>query len=274
VSDTIYSVICTDTEPGLQWQCELLEHTWSAVGQPGELVRLVAAHEGVPLPAHTRMRVVRMPASNVHPDTGDAYIPYNRLYSLETWLQEEKPEGTVLVLDPDMVFRAPLELYAAPGSAVAQRWVDFGTGEWLAGHLGVDAKRLQPITWPMAIHTAELARLLPRWIERTTEVRRVLERWESDMFALVLAAADLGMTFAVETTCAWMPWPEADVRGAPIIHYCQPVEGRGGETVWYKRAYRPWDEGFDPAAAQLDYCRDLLEIVLGYARERSPSGEP
>lgn len=272
MADTLYSVICTDANPRLAWQCELLEHSFHAVGQPGVLVRLVAAQESDRLPRHDRMRVVRTPAANTHPRTGDAYVPYNRLFSFQTWLQEDEPEGTVLVLDPDMVFRSALDLRVAPGRPVAQRWVDFGTGQWLARHLGVDARSLQPLTWPLAIHTADLARLVPRWIERTAEVRRVLERWESDMFGLVLAAADLGLVFSLETTCAWMPWPEAEVSGAPIIHYCQPVRGRDGGTVWTKRDYRPWDDAFDPADAELPYCRDLLAIIRGFARERAGRG--
>ncbi len=269
MAGTIYTVICTDAEPGIQWQCELLEHTWRHVGQPGELLRLVATGPDDPLPQHTWMRVVRTPPSNVHPDTGDEYAPYNRLYSFASWLRAERPEGTVLVLDPDMVFRAPLDVHVTEGRPIAQRWVDFGTGRWLADNLGLEHGRLQPATWPMAIHTSDLARLLPHWIERTAECRRVLERWESDMFALVVAAADLGMRFSLDTTCAWMNWPETEVRSAPLLHYCQPVEGHAGETVWYKRDYRPWDDGFDPQAARLDYCRELLEIVRAYAQARN-----
>jgi hypothetical protein len=267
--DTLYTVVCTDTAHELQWQCELLEHTWRSVEQPGELLRLVAAEPGEPLPVHTRMRVVRMPASNTHPRARDAYVPWNRLFSLDRWLHEERPEGTVLVLDPDMVFRDRLVLHAAPGRPVGQHWVDFGTGEALADPFGMAASRLQPVTWPMAIHTSDLAHLLPRWIERTFQSRQVLERWESDMFGLVLAASDLELTFSLQTTCAWLSWPEADVAGAPLIHYCQPVEDRDGRSVWCKRTYRPWDGAFEPDRARLDYCRDLLRIVRDYARERS-----
>lgn len=267
--DTLYTVICTDTAGDLQWQCELLEHTWRAVEQPGELLRLVAAEPCEPLPAHAHARVVRMPAANTHPRARDAYVPWNRLFSLEGWLREERPDGTVLVLDPDMVFRDRLSLHVVPGRPVGQRWVDFGTGEALAGHFGMEARRLQPVTWPMAIHTSDLARLLPPWIERTLQARQVLERWESDMFGLVLAASDLGLTFSRQTTCAWLNWPEADVAGAPLIHYCQPVEDRDGRSIWDKRTYRPWDEAVEPDSARLDYCRELLRIVQAYARERS-----
>jgi hypothetical protein len=272
VPDTIYSVLCTDTAPYLQWQCELLEHTWREVRQPGELLRLVAAREDEALPGHAHARVLRMPPSNVEPGSGDTYAPYNRLHSLRAWLQREGPEGTVLILDPDMVFREALVLRTVPGAPVAQRWVDFGDGSWLAAQMGVERAQLQPATWPLAIHTQDLARLLRRWIERTADVRRVTGRWESDMFGLVLAASESGLRFELTTTCAWMNWPEDAVRGAPLLHYCQAVEAGDGTTLWTKRGYRPWDHDLDPTLARLDYCRDLLQIVRTYARLRS--GDP
>lgn len=267
--ETLYSVICTDTAPDLHWQCELLEHTWRDVGQSGELVRLVAAPADEPLPEHALARVVRTPPSNVDPATGDEYPPFNRLHSLRTWLEDEGPRGTVIVLDPDMVFRSAWPVSVAPGAPIGQRWDEFGTGRFLERALEIDGAAFQNVTWPIAIHTDDLARLMPVWIERTVETRAALGRWESDMYALVAAAADIGLSFSCETTCAWMNWPEAEVAGAPILHYCQPVEGQTGETVWYKRDYVPWETGFDPAAARLDYCRDLLEIVRACAVARS-----
>ncbi|MGE0191702.1 MAG: hypothetical protein AB7T63_06620 [Planctomycetota bacterium] len=262
-------MICTDTAPALQWQCELLEHTWHAVQQPGQLLRLVAASADQPLPEHRHARVLRVPPSNLDPLGGDAYIAANRLSSLAHWLREEQPEGTVLILDPDMVFRTPQALWAAPGKPIAQRWVDFGDGSWLADRMGVERSSLQPATWPIAIHTIDLASLLPRWSQRTVDVYRATGRWESDMFALVQAASEIGLSFDLATTCAWMPWPEATVAGAPIIHYCQPVQAHDGSTIWDKRSYHPWATDFEPALALLDYCRELLEIVMGYARLRS-----
>ena len=38
----IYTVFSTTDSPYMQWQSELLEYSWKKVGQPGELIRLVA----------------------------------------------------------------------------------------------------------------------------------------------------------------------------------------------------------------------------------------
>ena len=272
--EPIYSLVCTDIQPYANWQCQILAHTWHAVGQPGELVRLVAAPRGGPLPTHRHARVVRTRAGNTHPRTGDHYVPYNRLFSAREWLETERPVGTVLLLDPDMVFRTPITTVVAPGAPVAQRWVGFvGEGDAMAllsRETGVSLAHMQAITWPALIHTRDLERLLPRWIELTALVREETGGWESDMFAFIGASAELGLTWSLDTLAAFMDWPEEAVAGAPLIHYCRAVEARDGSVLWQKQGYRPWDPiDVDPDDARLDYCRDLLVILREFVATKA-----
>ncbi len=264
--EALYSVVCTDTDPSVNWQCQVLVHTWKAVEQPGELVRLVAAPEGGPVPDHVDARVVTTDAPNVHPSTGDRYPPYNRLFSLLEWLETERPVGTVLILDPDMVFRDQLRRRAVPGTATVQRWLDFAPASApvrvVAEAIGSNPDDLPAVTWPGLFHTTDLERVLPRWIELTSVVRQSTGIWESDMYGLVGALAADGLGLVTEAMTAWMNWPEDEVAGAPIIHYCQTVEAHDGRPLWSKRSYRPWEPiGVEPAEARLDYCRDLLRIL-------------
>ena len=272
--EPIYTVVCTDTAPSVNWQCQVLLHTWRSVGQPGEFVRLVAAPDGGPVPTHVHGRVVVTRAPNTHPDTGDHYPPYNRLFSMLEWLRTEHPVGTVLFVDPDMVFRDRVTRRVSPGTMVAQPWFDFasnsGPAMAAAEAAGVPAADLPSITWPALIHTNDLERLLPRWIELTALLHQETGAWESDMYGLLGALATVGPAVATDVLCAWMDWPEDVVAGAPIIHYCQTVEGHGGEPLWSKRDYRPWEPiGVDPAAARLDYCRDLLAILTDVVQSKA-----
>ena len=99
-----------------------------------------------------------------------------------------------------MVFRAPVTRGVAPGAPRAQRCVGFNlTGsvaeDVVVRETGVAAGDLQGVTWPALIHTADLEVLLPRWIERTGDVREATGLWESDMIAFLglhRAAATLG----------------------------------------------------------------------------------
>jgi hypothetical protein len=208
-------------------------------------------------------------------------IPYagmNRLLSLREWLDSERPVGTVLILDCDFVFRASFDLRARPGVPIAQEWFAFALYEKLRegwdDFTTVDQSSIQPATWPLLIHTSDLRRIMPRWIDLTVQLREVTGGWESDMYACVIALAEYGLVCDFETLGAWMDWPEDFVAGAPIIHYCQPVLDHNGSKLWYKQDYRPWEPlGVDPQAAALDYCRDLLEILDGFITTKQVSPE-
>jgi hypothetical protein len=262
----LYSVVCTDTNPYGDWQTRFLEHTWVESGMPGELLRLVGAPADDPMPVHTSARVVHTSATNTHPQMDVPYAGMNRLLSLREWLDNERPVGTVLILDCDFVFRSPIHLRAEPGSPICQDWFRFGLGEKLIRSwdalTSVDRTSIQGVTWPLLIHTSDLRPMMPRWIDLTVQLRAATGGWESDMFAFVIALAERGLTSKFETLGAWMDWPEDVVAGAPIIHYCQPVLDADGERLWYKQDYRPWEPlGIDPQAAAFDYCRDFLEIL-------------
>ncbi|MGB5705931.1 MAG: O-fucosyltransferase family protein, partial [Arenicellales bacterium] len=129
ISMPIYSVVCTDTSSYAHWQCELLEYSWKQVAQPGELIRLVSCREDDPFPSHRYCKTIPTNYTNEHPVTGDKYVPYNRLYSFREWLANKPTSGTVLILDPDCVFRDRLPLTVSPGSPIGQRWRGFAMSE-------------------------------------------------------------------------------------------------------------------------------------------------
>ena len=272
----IYSVICTDASDYVRWQCELLEHTWKRVGQPGELLHLAACAESRALPRHRYARVYRTRPVDSDPCTGTRYVPINRLFSLRQWLQEEKPRGTVLMLDPDCVFRQAISDEVDPGRPRAQHWVDFSPvsfqEEAMRARLGLDeraAASIQQATWPLLIHTEDLARVLPIWIEYVTALEPVFG-WERDMFALTAACAQTGLRFSLGPVGVYMGWPEPVAASSPIIHYCQKIKDKDGDTLWFKQDYVPWEPIPRAEHAALDYAREFLHILDTFAmRKRS-----
>jgi hypothetical protein len=274
----LHAVTCTDTNPYGDWQCRFQEHTWKRAGQPGELVRLVAMAESDAPPAHDEARVVTTRITS-DPRAPDYYPGLERLWSLQEWLADEDPRGSVLILDSDMVFRAPVLTTTEPGTIVAQEWYRFRPPKALSRldspMREADPSTLPPLTWPMIVDAADLASLLPRWLALTVELRRITGAWESDMFGLVVAVAESGLRVRFETLGAWMNWPEHFVAGAPILHYCQPVEHRDGSPLWFKQHWRPYTPlGLDPNDAKLDYCRDLLHLLDEFTRARLDGSAP
>ncbi len=266
----IYTVVCTDINDYVNWQFELLEYSWSRIKQPGKLIRLVACDEDEALPVHKHAEVVRTRPTNKSPVSDDTYVCYNRLYSLQQWLSEQDIQGSILIVDADVVFRSPLVATRDEGSPLGQHWVDY----WLGGEFrealeqlsDLDLDALQPVTWPALIDANDLRKLLPRWIEATVSIREHTKRQESDMFGFLIAALEQDLIFELGTTTAFMPWPEEKVAGAPIIHYCQVVEDQHDQKLWAKTSYQPWQRVANAQTAKLPYCRDLLELVDEFAR--------
>lgn len=249
----IYSVICTDTSPYIHWQCELLEYSWKRAAQPGQLLRLVTAPGDAPLPRHQHAVVTRVPHE---PALYRGYKCLERLYAFQHWLQHDRPEGTVVILDPDVVFLRPLPGEVTPGAPRAQLWVDYQP----------PSPNTQAATWPLLIHTADLESILPAWIELTAALYAATHRWETDMYAFVAVAAAANLRFSLEPIGAFVGWPDHQVAGAPIVHYCQDVLDATGQVLWSKRTYQPWARVPNAASAHHSYCRELLALIDGFAQ--------
>jgi len=178
----LYSVVCTDTNPYGTWQTEFLEHTWVRSQMPGELIRLVGTPNGEEPPAHRTARVITTAATNTHPRLTSDYTGLNRLHSLSEWLENERPVGTVLILDCDFAFRAPLDRHALPEHPIGQLWWDVRwDGRWLELAESITSGiggSLQQVTWPLIIHTSDLRRIIDRWVELTARIRAETNAWD------------------------------------------------------------------------------------------------
>ncbi len=282
-----YTVFSTDMSPKMQWQSDLLEYSWKKVDQEGVLIRLIATDDPANLPAQQYAHCVATTPWNVHPDTGDSYPIYNKPASLLEWVFREGPEGTVLILDPDCVFRAPVTRRVSPGSPISQRWVDFrigrpsarspfGLGEgfsFLKDHCTRVDKAVAAVMIPTLIHTSDLRKLCARWLQLCGVVRDNYchaegeKVWEADMFAYLAACAEYGIDHETASLGICTNWNPADVPDAPIIHYCQPILSTDGGEIFYKHTYKPWafvDTNAEPRQA---YGRDMIALVNDYVRD-------
>ena len=196
----IYTVFSTTDSPYMNWQSELLEYSWREVKQPGKLIRLVASSDRHHLPQSFFTTVVHTWPWNTHPLTGDCYPIYNKPASLSQWLTTEKPEGTILFVDPDCVFRAPISREVAEDYPVSQKWIGFWPDwtynppdqgpqfELIKRFCKKNQDLVQGVMIPTLIHTNDLKRILPRWLELTAQIRQGARNregeplWESDMF--------------------------------------------------------------------------------------------
>ena len=279
-----YTVFSTNLSSKMQWQSDLLEYSWNRVGQDGVLIRLVATDDPDNLPPQKHAHCVATKLWDIHPDTGDAYPVYNKPASLLEWVYRDKPEGTVLLLDPDCVFRAPVTRRVAPGFPASQDWIDFKIGEhsvqspfglgkrfsFLNDHCARTDLSIAPVMIPTLIHTRDLRTIGARWLELCGVIRENYRNdegrpmWESDMFAYLAVCSEYGLKHQPIPLGICTNWEPADVPDAPIIHYCQPIIGKDGSKMFNKHTYKPWSRVGTTVEPERDYGRDLVTLINQY----------
>lgn len=284
VQAMFYTVFSTNDNPKMQWQSDLLEHSWKRVGQEGALIRLVATNTPENLPSQKYAHCVSTTLWDVHPDTGDAYPIYNKPASLLEWVFREKPEGTVLFLDPDCVFRKAVTRRVAPGFPAAQAWVDLTTGtpssdspfglggqfSFLTEHCTRVDSGIDPVMIPTLIHTRDLRKICARWLELCGVVRDHLRNaegrklWEADMFAYLAACTEYDLQHEPISLGICTNWNSKDVPDAPIIHYCQAIAGKDGTPLFDKHDYVPWTRVDETIETQEDCGNEFIRIVNNY----------
>ncbi len=284
-----YTVFSTNDNPYMQWQSELLEYSWKRVGQEGVLVRLVATERPDALPTHRHARCIATRPWDNHPESGDAYPVYNKPASLLEWVFRHRPEGTVLLLDPDCVFRKPVTRKVVPGAPASQSWIDlpgltpsrdnpFGLPPmfgFLNDHCAKIDMRIEPVMIPTLIHTRDLRRICARWLQLCGVVRDHArddmgnQIWESDMYAYVAACAEYDLQHEPISLGICTNWDPKDAPDAPIIHYCQKILARDGHTLFDKHRYEPWTRVDTTSQTLQPYGAELIEIIESHIDDRS-----
>jgi hypothetical protein len=281
----IFTVFCTTAHPQAPWQAELLEYSWGHVRQPGELVRLVASNPEDRLPDDRLARVVRTTSWSPHPYTGDAYTPYDLAASLLEWLFTERIDGSILLLAQNNIFRAPVTREATRGTVQAMAWDGLPRGDGAFG-LGsafgfldlccVDRTLALPkVALPLLIHSSDLRRIAPRWLELMSIIRPETNtgpqgpRADADAIAYAIAAAEAGLVhelteFAVGTN--------APTSTAPILDYRRPIASASGKPMWGAETY----DGGEVIAAKRaapGIGREFLTTLAEFAARRKQGAD-
>ena len=285
-----YTVFSTNLSPKMQWQSDLLEFSWKRARQEGELIRLCATDEPDNLPAQKYAKCVATTLWDTHPDTGDAWPIYNKPASLLEWVYRDRPEGTVLILDPDCVFRAPVTRRVAPGFPASQDWIDFKTGapspenpfglgerfSFLNEYCTRTDQSISPVMIPTLIHTRDLRKIGARWLELCRVIRDNYRgadcdpMWESDMLAYLAACTEYGLQHEPISLGICTNWDPAKVPDAPIVHYCQRILSTDGKTIFNKHTYNPWTRLDGPV--ELDRDRTVITLINAYIDDEQGLG--
>ena len=273
----ISTVFASTTGEEDQWRAELLEASWHRAAQPGALFRLIAARTGSALPRSRLARHVATLPFLIHPYTGDDSPAYLLPAGLLEWLIREKPEGTVLLLESSSVFLSSIDEEMTPGKAIATPWPDlpqpgtgpFGLGQelsYLARVCADQALEVPRATLPALVHSRDLLRLAPRWLELTTLLRAECREWAgwSDSthrlaFAIALAEWELDVE---ERPLAVGTHEQQPSQGTntPVLTFGEPLHNEHGQVIWDPAAWQPWTP-VDPEATEQGLGRELLKLI-------------
>jgi hypothetical protein len=246
------------------------------------MVRLAPTTPGARPPRSRFARVVETLCWSPHPYTGDRHPPYDSAASLMQWLFEERIDGTILLLEPDCVFRSPVTAEARPGQARAMSWAGLPRGEGAFG-LGPDfaflerycvdrSLELPAVTLPLVAHSSDLRRIAPRWLELTSIIREETagteqgRRPDADRIAYAIAAAEAGLRHTAAELSVGTDSPDS---AAPILGYRGPIAAVDG-TAWETGTYTPWD-AVEPERAPPGTGREFLALLSAYV-ERHAKG--
>ena len=179
-----------------------------------------------------------------HPETGDAYLPYNRPAGLAQMDLESFPEKIFIIMDPDVILRKPLnDITVEIGHPVAQMY-EYMTNNNLLQDIVAKfcpgAKVApQPVGMPMLLHRTDLIKLAPLWLLYVEKIRNDPESrekagWIAEMLGYSLAAAELGIVHTVRNDLAdRVPYDRID--DPYVLHYDLAHTADNGAFKWDKR---------------------------------------
>ena len=185
---------------------ELLEHSWVQSGQQGDLLRLMPDDpSSPPQPGHLLSFCESTLDWERHPYLDDIYQGYNLPGAVLQWLLNAPSPATVLLLAPGSIFCGALNKEVEAGGALAQKWSDHPVGDGpfnlpiscapLQAYCVNRELKLAGIQLPLLIHSTDLLRMTPRWLELMGLIREsVLDdqgiRDNAVQIALNIAAAE------------------------------------------------------------------------------------
>lgn len=277
-----YVVYSTSNTHYQRWQCELLEYSFASAKQPGKLICLCSEGENGDLPMRTSniSEVVALPSYMKNEQTGDFWGIANKMMSLKTWIADETIDGSILFLDPDMLFISPIDLNVEEGQIIGQRWVGPGVADspLFGDYCRLNRENIVTQTafmYPYIMHASDVRKTIDRYLELAYEIREKEKKWESDMFALIIIAAEYGLDVQTRDDLGVCnTWEELNQQPSNIVHFPGPFIAADAEKIWFKQDFTrhtltvPWQSipNQNAAASRAEYA--VLDTLKKFVNQQ------
>lgn len=251
----LYTVTFFDPKAQHEWQADLLETSWKHARQEGVLVQLLqcSGSKGreVTKPRFAHRVTLGVSASRAPASHDPSALPA----ALLEWIYREDPQGSVLILPPDCVFRTAVKRRVAPGKAIAQSWPLSGMRKPVSKHpfgfppgfsflSKVSSRPLAettPVRLPVLIHSDDLRRIAPRWLQLCNLICEHCRDSSGNPiataadYAYLAASAEYGIAHEGARLLTSVAAPSDNELG-PLLSYLEPLVSVTGETLFNKDA--------------------------------------
>ena len=272
--DTIYTIYSISNSPYMEWQADLLDYSFKKSGQPGTLIRLCSDDEGY----MNRKRTISkngytlFTKSYAVPAPGKTCATLNKCFSIDYLFEKYKfNENAMLIfLDPDMIFVKPWNPYNefSKGTIYGQKWK--GYGYEYCKKTSVDFSKCPQTEnytymFPFAIMANDLKDISTEIA--TTSKSGFLKHndWMVDMTAFLTVPIKHNIKIeAVDNIGICGNWDNANDKDAPIMHYCQPINDKKRNKIWYKQEYKANQDVPNPNEADNLVGYNVLSTIKSY----------
>jgi hypothetical protein len=238
-----YIIVSTSKCNYQAWQIRLLNWSRKRVNQEGKLIVLLSEDEG-----HKNenpkfeynspdVEVIELPdwASKWKEEHDDWWGGIPNKYESFNWLAAYYPfkDSDILIfLDPDMIFLEPVNIRPRKNQIVGQNWQGYQPlPNWPV--------EKQAFMYPFVLRFSTLKMIKEHFKNYCFKIRKEINRWESDMWALDYASKanniDIKYVPRLGVCTAWKD--NDNTAPSPIIHYPNVIESKKGKKIFFKQDY-------------------------------------
>jgi hypothetical protein len=240
-----YIVVSTSKCDYQAWQLKLLYWSIKKSKQKGKLVLLVSSdelhageHPDFSFPSD--VTVIEQPdwAWKWKTENDDWWGGIPNKYKAVEWLCDNNyfnDDDKLLFLDPDMVFKTPIDVDIDDNQVIGQKFIHFN-------HLA-DWKRYdsnEGIMYPFALKFSTLKKISKDYTTFCEQMRKQTGKWESEMWGLDYALKENNIDIKLiedwGTCTEWNRHNDRDIIGN-LIHYPNEILNENGDRIFFKQDY-------------------------------------
>ena len=237
-----YIVVSTSKCKYQEWQLRLLDWSRRKTKQTGKLLLLmsddITHNNDLSLEFDDKdVIVINLPdwAKKWKDEHDDWWGGIPNKYESFNWLAENypfDPGDTLLFLDPDMIFTEAVDIIPESNQIIGQTWIDYAPiPDWNF--------KGKAFMYPFVLKAQTLKTIKDDFKEFCFRIRKEVNRWESDMWALFYSAVNNNVS--IETLhefgrCTIWQQPGNKVL-TPIIHFPNQVKDVEGNKLFFKQDY-------------------------------------